>query len=218
MQFRRLRAASLKRPPGFPTPSGSTRWTRTNSLSSTQGSVGPGTDTGFRSSPESTSQRVSPAKTAYARSKVKVRSKGGAATPIPPRLLHSLSPSSLYRSFSVPDNLSGFPSGFFSSSALPPDFYQAPYYTQHRSLPLVDDSNPDTTQAWGYILLFSTFMFFVVGMYTTVVAKLLPATGNRILDAIRTDHYYCYLVPLTLTVAFYTVIWNWLGMKIFRHN
>ncbi|RKP35994.1 phosphatidylinositol N-acetylglucosaminyltransferase subunit Y, partial [Dimargaris cristalligena] len=80
------------------------------------------------------------------------------------------------------------------------------------------DSAPDTTRAWGYVLLIATFVFFALGLYTTTISKFMPVTGNRLLDAIREDQYYCLLAPLTLTVAFYTLIWNWLGMKIFRHN
>ncbi|KAJ1981228.1 hypothetical protein H4R34_002151 [Dimargaris verticillata] len=136
----------------------------------------------------------------------------------PSTLLDTLSPSSLYRSFSAPDNLAHFPTAFFSPPILPPDFYAPPYYARRRSLPLADSSGPDTTQAWGYALLLATFCFFALGLYTVVISKFMPATGNRILDAIRQDQYYCFLLPLTLTVAFYTVIWNWVGMKLFRHN
>ncbi|KAJ1911855.1 hypothetical protein IWQ60_009943 [Tieghemiomyces parasiticus] len=127
-------------------------------------------------------------------------------------------PPFIARSFSAPDHLASFPSGLFSPPILPPDFYAAPYYTRRKSLPLADDSHPDTTKAWGYVLLVVTFVVFAVGVYTTMVSKVLPVTGNRFLDAVRDDQYYCLLAPLTLTVAFYTVIWNWLGMKIFRHN
>ena len=38
------------------------------------------------------------------------------------------------------------------------------------------------------------------------------------LDWIAEDQYYCYLVPATLPVALYIVVWNWASMKFFRHN
>jgi len=34
----------------------------------------------------------------------------------------------------------------------------------------------------------------------------------------RDDTYYCVLVPLTLPVAVFFILLNWMGMKFFRHN
>jgi len=38
------------------------------------------------------------------------------------------------------------------------------------------------------------------------------------LDWIAQDRYYAYLVPATLPVTLYMVVWNWMSMKFFRHN
>ncbi|CAG8573221.1 51_t:CDS:2 [Diversispora eburnea] len=38
------------------------------------------------------------------------------------------------------------------------------------------------------------------------------------LDWIKKDGYYCLLIPITLPVAVYSIFWNWLGMKFFKHN
>ncbi|CAG8479506.1 5993_t:CDS:2 [Acaulospora morrowiae] len=76
----------------------------------------------------------------------------------------------------------------------------------------------DTTALWGWILLFSAFCIFVSSMYAIVVSKFVPKTGNKTLDWIKEDQYYCLLVPITLPVTIYAVFWNWLGMKFFKHN
>jgi len=55
-------------------------------------------------------------------------------------------------------------------------------------------------------------------MYAMVVSKFMPETGNKLLDWIRDDDYYCILIPSTLVATVYTVTANWLGLKIFRHN
>ncbi|CAG8595818.1 1299_t:CDS:2 [Ambispora gerdemannii] len=77
---------------------------------------------------------------------------------------------------------------------------------------------PDTTSLWGWMLLFATFMMFVSSMYAIVFSKFVPETGNRTLDWIKRDEYYCLLLPITLSVTVYAVFWNWMGMKFFRHN
>lgn len=43
----------------------------------------------------------------------------------------------------------------------------------------------DLTFAKGYLLLVFTIIFFVVGIYIVLVSKLMPDTGNNILDFIK---------------------------------
>ncbi|KAF9978735.1 hypothetical protein BGZ73_000745 [Actinomortierella ambigua] len=59
---------------------------------------------------------------------------------------------------------------------------------------------------------------FVVSMYALVVSNYMPETKNPILDWIKHDSHYCMLVPVTLPVTILAVLFNWLGMKLFRHN
>ncbi|KAG0257950.1 hypothetical protein DFQ27_004887 [Actinomortierella ambigua] len=59
---------------------------------------------------------------------------------------------------------------------------------------------------------------FVVSMYALVVSTYMPETKNQILDWIKHDSHYCMLVPVTLPVTILVVLFNWLGMKLFRHN
>jgi len=49
-------------------------------------------------------------------------------------------------------------------------------------------------------------------------AKLLPPTGNALLDALRSDWYYPLLLVLFIPSVLVAVFLNWLGMKFFRHN
>ena len=77
---------------------------------------------------------------------------------------------------------------------------------------------PHDTFITGLLLLLGTFVFFVVGMYSVVVAKWMPETGHPFLDFLRTDDHYSLLVPLLIPVLVVTAYFNWLGMKFFRHN
>eukprot|EP00026_Physarum_polycephalum_P021850 Phypoly_transcript_25421.p1 GENE.Phypoly_transcript_25421~~Phypoly_transcript_25421.p1 ORF type:complete len:103 (+),score=12.88 Phypoly_transcript_25421:96-404(+) len=81
-----------------------------------------------------------------------------------------------------------------------------------------DRENNDTTVLWGYVLLICTFIFFVGTIYAMVVSKFMPHTGNKILDFIKEDYYYCMLVPATIPVTVIAVYLNWLSLKFFRHN
>ena len=51
-----------------------------------------------------------------------------------------------------------------------------------------------------------------------VFSKLMPLTGNTILDSIKNDSYYALLVPATLPVLVIFFFLNWLSLKFFRHN
>jgi hypothetical protein len=58
----------------------------------------------------------------------------------------------------------------------------------------------------------------ILYIYAAFVSKLLPDTGYWILDFIKHDYYYCYLVPLLLLPT-YAVIWlNWIASQIYEHN
>ena len=47
-----------------------------------------------------------------------------------------------------------------------------------------------TTHVWGYIILWSTFICYLISMYALVVSKFMPDTGNKWLDAIKYDWYF----------------------------
>jgi len=70
----------------------------------------------------------------------------------------------------------------------------------------------------GVLLLIGTFIFFNLSMYTLVVSKFLPETGNELLDFFKYDYYYCMLVPVTFLATWLFVYLNWMSLKFFRHN
>lgn len=54
--------------------------------------------------------------------------------------------------------------------------------------------------------------------FAVLGAKLLPPTGNAILDFLREDWYYPLLAVMCIPVTLVAVYLNWLGMKFFRHT
>ncbi|KAH8556738.1 phosphatidylinositol N-acetylglucosaminyltransferase subunit Y-domain-containing protein [Umbelopsis sp. PMI_123] len=92
-----------------------------------------------------------------------------------------------------------------------------PIYTRRMTVHMPETA-PDSTYLWGYALLAATFATFTITAYTAVGTYFVPYTGYKILDAIKDDDYYCLLVPITSIVCIYFIVWNWMGMKFFRHN
>ncbi|GJJ76936.1 phosphatidylinositol N-acetylglucosaminyltransferase subunit Y [Entomortierella parvispora] len=111
---------------------------------------------------------------------------------------------------------------FSSSTASTPNVHRSkapntPHHTR-RFTTLISDQEPDTTYLWGYLLFFSTMVGFTISMYALVASNYMPMTGNKTLDWIKQDSHYCMLVPVTIPVTVLAVLFNWLGMKLFRHN
>jgi hypothetical protein len=50
------------------------------------------------------------------------------------------------------------------------------------------------------------------------LAKAMPATGLGVLDFLRDDYYYAYLLPLCIPTTILGMYLNWVSMKIFRSN
>ncbi|CAO0799302.1 unnamed protein product [Mucor circinelloides] len=92
-----------------------------------------------------------------------------------------------------------------------------PNYARRMTVHL-PETIPDTTYLYGYALLIGTIFVFVMSGYSIIGSKYMPDTNNKILDWIKYDNYYCLLVPITAIVWIYWVLWNWMGMKFFRHN
>ena len=79
-------------------------------------------------------------------------------------------------------------------------------------------SHPKTTLGLGIAILIATAIFFIAGMYAVLLSKFMPVINHSLLDFLRQDYYYSFLVPLLLPVSILTIYLNWLGMKFFRHN
>ncbi|CAN0514585.1 unnamed protein product [Ectocarpus sp. 12 AP-2014] len=71
---------------------------------------------------------------------------------------------------------------------------------------------------WGCILLVASGVFFVTSLYAIVFSKLMPPMGHPLLDAVREDSHYCYLVPLTIYPSCAALYMSWVSLKFFRHN
>jgi len=76
----------------------------------------------------------------------------------------------------------------------------------------------EATQLCGYAILIVSALLVGIAFYAIVVSKIMPRTGESVLDTIAEDTYYCMLVPLTIPVTVIAVYWNWVSMKFFRHN
>jgi hypothetical protein len=88
---------------------------------------------------------------------------------------------------------------------------------------------------WGLSLLVSAGCLFVVSLYCVLFSSYMPQTGipvrshntprmqlltarsRQMLDAVKKDEHYKYLVPLLVPASLVAVIASWGGLKYFRH-
>ena len=71
----------------------------------------------------------------------------------------------------------------------------------------------------GCALILFSFFCFSYGLYSCVISKIImPKTGNKVLDWIKDDYYYCGLLPSFFMMMFPIMAINWFGMKFFRHG
>ena len=71
----------------------------------------------------------------------------------------------------------------------------------------------------GYALIITAVLIFTYSLYAFIISKLfMPYTGNKILDWIKDDEYYCCLIPCTMLSTVIFMYFNWVSMKYFRHS
>ena len=70
----------------------------------------------------------------------------------------------------------------------------------------------------AYTLVIASVMIGVVFMYAAFASKFVPDSGIFVLDFIKRDYYFCYLIPLMMLPTYIVVYINWLAMKMFKNN
>lgn len=55
-------------------------------------------------------------------------------------------------------------------------------------------------------------------LYAAIISKFIPNTGNKFLDAIKRDVYFCYLLPLMTLPTIAVIYLKWLTMTLFKYN
>lgn len=112
-----------------------------------------------------------------------------------------------------------------SPAAVEKKFHKKPimYQTISFTSPVLQQQTAEnefgvSSKTLGYLILIFTYIGFITSIYALVVSKFVPESGNELLDFIKRDEYYGVLVPLTVPVTLIAVIFNWMGMKFFRHN
>ena len=71
---------------------------------------------------------------------------------------------------------------------------------------------------YGWILLGITWSLTSFLLFWGYLIKLLPIQRFQFLIWLQNDDFYCFLLPLTIPLIFFISLWNWFGMKLFRHN
>ena len=77
---------------------------------------------------------------------------------------------------------------------------------------------PQGVGFYGRLITFVSAFLGIVFIYSALIAKMLPDSGNSVLDFIKYDYYFCYLIPLSIIPTYMVVYLNWLAMRHFEQN
>ena len=69
-----------------------------------------------------------------------------------------------------------------------------------------------------YFINISLSAIGIAYCYAAIVSKFMPDTGVYILDSIKKDNYFCYLIPLMILPTFIVIYLKWLSMSLFQHT
>jgi hypothetical protein len=122
----------------------------------------------------------------------------------------SLSKTPYSKPFSLPYNI------------LAPSVYPSPRKREE----LLSPRSASNQSFWtGVALLIFISIYFLFNLTTmwgsktflgqSILAIFLPTS---LVDFLANDHHYCYLIPTIGPVIFIFALFNWMGMKFFRHN
>lgn len=71
---------------------------------------------------------------------------------------------------------------------------------------------------FGKILIACSSLFFFIYLYMSFFSKWLPDSDIFLLDLIKYDHYFCYLLPLFIIPTYSVIYLNWLSISHFEQN
>lgn len=68
------------------------------------------------------------------------------------------------------------------------------------------------------LLILLSVLFGSFFIYAILVSKMTPESGIYILDLIKYDHYYCYILPLLIIPTYFMIYVYWLCYNLFENN
>ncbi|KAI0795055.1 hypothetical protein C8Q75DRAFT_803892 [Abortiporus biennis] len=77
---------------------------------------------------------------------------------------------------------------------------------------------PPPSLKTGYIILFCTTLFFLVGSYAIFFSAFLPEIPLEPFHILAKDTHYKYFVLLLIPTGAYFVIANWVGWQYYRNT
>ena len=61
-------------------------------------------------------------------------------------------------------------------------------------------------------------IFGILFLYVAIISKFIHDTHIQILDIIKKDTYFCYLIPLMILPTYAVIYLRWLAMTFFQYN
>ena len=70
----------------------------------------------------------------------------------------------------------------------------------------------------AYFVIVLATVFLIVFIYASFISAFLPDFGVPVLDNLKNDQYYIYLLPTMILPTYIIIYLNWLSIKMFVHN
>lgn len=80
------------------------------------------------------------------------------------------------------------------------------------------DENVNFSFIVGYGCIAIGVILFITTFFSLFLAPFLQPTTHKFLEFLRTDSYYCLLIPLSTPVTALIIYLNWLAIKYFKHT
>ena len=68
----------------------------------------------------------------------------------------------------------------------------------------------------GWMMVIGGVIFMLVFLYVGVISKLIPDSGNWILDGIKYDTIFCYGIPVAILLLFWCQFFRILALNHFQ--
>ena len=79
-------------------------------------------------------------------------------------------------------------------------------------------SSPLTIEIKAYGVIILTCILVFTYVYAAFISPFVPATGYWLVDEMKNDNYYCYLIPIMILPTYIVIYLNWLSLRVFESN
>ena len=70
----------------------------------------------------------------------------------------------------------------------------------------------------AYCVIAFTSLFLFIFIYASFISAFVPDSGISVIDFLKYDQYYIYLLPIMILPTYIVIYLNWMAIRMFEHN